>query len=182
MIMLRACESAFNELAFIFTSDVDGRAPWRPDVVTNRFGRLCKSTGISEVRLHDLRRYIATNLGTAGAPIATISARLGHRDKATTLNVYQHHAPDSRPASCGVARRLVGPGRGLRRGRPDLRVMSPIWAVHSLPEDPLPSVYIRVELALYRCRPLDQDLSRDALNQHPWDIHGADPDVPGCPA
>ena len=62
-------------------------------MATNRFGRLCKTTGISEVRLHDLRHYVATNLGAAGTPIATISARLGHRDKATTLNVYQHTLP-----------------------------------------------------------------------------------------
>jgi integrase len=45
------------------------------------------------VRLHDLRHYVATNLGAAGTPIATISARLGHRDRATTLNIYQHALP-----------------------------------------------------------------------------------------
>ncbi len=88
-----ACASALDEDAYVFTSDADGRRPWRPDVATNRFGRLCKSTGISGVRLHDLRHYVATNLGAAGTPIATISARLGHRDKATTLNVYQHTLP-----------------------------------------------------------------------------------------
>jgi integrase len=91
----RASASGFmlDASAFVFSSRVIGDEPWRPDVTTNRFGRLCKSNGITGVRLHDLRHYVATNLGAAGTPIATISARLGHRDKATTLNVYQHTLP-----------------------------------------------------------------------------------------
>lgn len=88
-----ACDATLSESAFLFTSEPDGLHPWRPDVATNRFGRLCKDTEIEGVRLHDLRHYVATNLGAAGTPIATISARLGHRDKATTLNVYQHALP-----------------------------------------------------------------------------------------
>jgi len=87
------CGARLDESMFIFTSEVEGGTPWRPDVATNRFGRLCKLAGISDVRLHDLRHYVATNLGAAGTPLATISARLGHRDKATTLNIYQHTLP-----------------------------------------------------------------------------------------
>jgi integrase len=88
-----ACGTSVGEQSFVFSSDADGSTPWRPDVATNRFGRLCKSVGISGVRLHDLRHYVATNLGAAGTPLATISARLGHRDRATTLNIYQHALP-----------------------------------------------------------------------------------------
>ena len=88
-----ACDTTVPESAFMFTSDAEGEQPWRPDVATNRFRRLCRSAGIEGVRLHDLRHYVATNLGAAGTPIATISTRLGHRDKATTLNVYQHALP-----------------------------------------------------------------------------------------
>jgi integrase len=54
---------------------------------------LCRELGITGVRLHDLRHYVATSLGAAGTPIATISSRLGHRDRATTLNVYSHSLP-----------------------------------------------------------------------------------------
>jgi integrase len=87
------CEASIGPVSFIFTSDVEGNTPWRPDVATNRFGRLRKEVGLEEVRLHDLRHYVATNLGAAGTPIATISARLGHRDKSTTLDIYQHTLP-----------------------------------------------------------------------------------------
>ncbi len=73
-------------------SDAEG-CPWRPDVCTNRFGRLRKGLGLERVRLHDLRHFVATVLGGAGVPIATISGRLGHSENATTLNLYTHVMP-----------------------------------------------------------------------------------------
>src|SRR5262245_14270132 len=85
--------------AFLF-GDTEG-SPWRPDVCTNRFGRLRAGLGLGGVRLHDLRHFVATVLGEAGHPIATISGRLGHGDKATTLNLYTHTFPatDQRAAA-----------------------------------------------------------------------------------
>ncbi len=85
--------------ALVF-SDVEGR-PWRPDVCTNRFGRLRASLGLERVRLHDLRHFVASVLVDGGVPIATISSRLGHGDIATTLNLYTHALPatDQRAAT-----------------------------------------------------------------------------------
>ena len=85
--------TSVTEDSYLFSSALDASTPWRPDVITNRFIRLCKDLGIAGVRLHDLRHYVATSLGAAGTPIATISSRLGHRDRATTLNVYSHSLP-----------------------------------------------------------------------------------------
>lgn len=79
--------------AFLFSEAGDFSRPWRPDVATNWFGRLRAQVGLAGVRLHDLRHFMATVLGAAGTPIATISARLGHRDKATTLDIYSHALP-----------------------------------------------------------------------------------------
>ena len=86
-----AVGSPLTEDAHVF-SDLEGR-PWRPDVCTNRFGRLRGTLGLDHVRLHDLRHFVATVLGDGGLPIATISGRLGHRDTATTLNIYTHALP-----------------------------------------------------------------------------------------
>lgn len=85
--------------ALVF-ADEQGR-PWRPDVCTNRFGRLRARLGLQSVRLHDLRHFVASVLGDGGVPIATISGRLGHRDIATTLNLYTHALPatDQRAAA-----------------------------------------------------------------------------------
>jgi integrase len=93
--------------ALVFSSDDYRQKPWRPDVVTNRFIRLCRKAGMSGVRLHDLRHFVATNLGAAGTPIATISARLGHRDVATTLNVYSHSLPAADRAAASTLGELL---------------------------------------------------------------------------
>jgi integrase len=61
--------------------DGEGR-PWRPDVCTNRFGRLRVGLGLQRVRLHDLRHFVATVLGDGGGP-----------------------SPPSAPASATVTRR-----------------------------------------------------------------------------
>lgn len=40
--------------------------------------------------LHDLRHYVTTRLLSAGVDVRTVAGRLGHRNVATTLNVYSH--------------------------------------------------------------------------------------------
>jgi len=80
------CGVALPDDAFLFSETADYSRPWRPDVCTNWFGRLRAELGLTSVRLHDVRHFVATSLGNAGTPVATISARLGHRDKATTVS------------------------------------------------------------------------------------------------
>ncbi len=69
--------------------------------VPGSFARLRATLGLERVRLHDLRHFVASVLGDGGVPIATISSRLGHRDIATTLNLYTHALPatDQRAAA-----------------------------------------------------------------------------------
>jgi len=97
--------------AFLFSEEPDFATPWRPDVCTNRFGRLRATLDLESVRLHDLRHFSATELGQSGTPIATISARLGHRDKATTLNIYSHTLPASDAKAAETISRLIGDPR-----------------------------------------------------------------------
>ena len=73
-------------------ADPEGR-PWRPDVCTNRFGRLRDRLGLDHVRLHDLRHFVASVLIDGGIPISTVSTRLGHSQMSTTLNLYTHAIP-----------------------------------------------------------------------------------------
>lgn len=90
----------------------DGR-PWRPDVCTNRFTRLRDRLGMRAVRLHDLRHFVATVLGDGGVPIATISNRLGHRDTATTLNIYTHALPATDQHAAAYLGSLLSPSPAL---------------------------------------------------------------------
>ena len=75
---------------FVASFVVDGSEPMHPDSLTAAFGRLARSLGIADVRLHDLRHAHATALLAAGVPIKSVSSRLGHADASTTLNVYAH--------------------------------------------------------------------------------------------
>lgn len=85
--------------AFVF-GEPDG-GPWRPDVCTNRFGRLRAALGLDRVRLHDLRHFVASVLVDGGVPIGTVSTRLGHSQLSTTLDLYTHAIPatDQRAAA-----------------------------------------------------------------------------------
>ncbi len=68
--------------------EVEGSAPWRPDSTLRAFRMLCEQADISSLRLHDLRHFVATRLLASGIEVRTVAGRLGHRNPATTLNVY----------------------------------------------------------------------------------------------
>ena len=88
------CGVELDSAGFVFTSDL-GDTPWYPDSVSRRFRDLARDVGQSGVRLHDLRHYVATRLLTAGVDVRTVAGRLGHRNAATTLNVYSHFVPEA---------------------------------------------------------------------------------------
>ena len=87
--------TAITKKSFVFSREVDGSAPWRPDSTSRAFRMLCEQGGISGVRLHDLRHYVATRLLASGIDVRTVAGRLGHRNPATTLNVYAHFVPEA---------------------------------------------------------------------------------------
>ena len=86
----RMCRVPLAADAFVFSNAVDGSEPWFPDSVSRSFRLLCDKEGVPGVRLHDLRHFVATQLLSAGVDVRTVAGRLGHRNAATTLNVYAH--------------------------------------------------------------------------------------------
>jgi integrase len=99
----------------------EGR-PWRPDVCTNRFGRLRAKLDLGHVRLHDLRHFVASVLIDGGIAISTVSTRLGHSQMSTTLNSYTHAIP----ATDQKAADYLGDIPSLRLGR---RIVVPIGQI-----------------------------------------------------
>jgi hypothetical protein len=47
---------------YVLTLDPTGTAPIRPDTLTQAFGRLCRSIGVTDVTLHTLRHFSASML------------------------------------------------------------------------------------------------------------------------
>lgn len=87
--------------AYIFSDELDGTVPWRPDRVSLAFYRICRKLGV-KVRLHDLRHMHATQLLTLGLDVRTVSGRLGHAQPAVTLNVYAHFVPAADRAAADI--------------------------------------------------------------------------------
>ena len=85
-----ALEHGLPAPLWVFSHDA-GVSPWRPDYVAHQFGKLRTATGITGVRAHDLRHYMATTWLAAGEPLAVVQHRLGHRNAATTSRVYSHY-------------------------------------------------------------------------------------------
>lgn len=92
--------------AFVFSNEVDGSLAWYPDSASRSFTRLCRRAGVAGVRLHDLRHYVATRLLSAGVDVRTVAGRLGHRNAATTLNVYSHFLVEADRQAADVLGRI----------------------------------------------------------------------------
>ena len=75
-----AADASLADDAFVFSPELDGSLPYRPDSVTSFFIRVRDSVGLRTVRLHDLRHFTATQLIGASVDIRTVAGRLGHSD------------------------------------------------------------------------------------------------------
>jgi len=84
-----ACGVALPGDAFVFSDEPVGETPWKPATTARRFKRACVAAGLpATTRLHDLRHLMATHLIDQGVSIAVVSARLGHAQNSTTLDIY----------------------------------------------------------------------------------------------
>jgi integrase len=107
------CATELGADAFVFSHAPDGSECWFPDSVSRAFSRLCTQEGVAKVRLHDLRHFVATQLLGAGVDVRTVAGRLGHRNAATTLNVYAHFLEQTDRAAADIIGRVIA---GEQRG------------------------------------------------------------------
>jgi integrase len=73
---------------FVFSSEVDGSEPIRPEVATRYVERFGKPNGVTH--LHALRHFGASQLMAAGIDAVTVAKRLGHSSTQITLDTYGH--------------------------------------------------------------------------------------------
>ena len=105
------CGVSLVEDAFVFSNSPDGSEPWFPDSVSRSFKRLCVLEGLHDVRLHDLRHFVAAQLLGAGVDVRTVAGRLGHRNAATTLNVDAHFLEQTDGAAADFIGQVIAGGR-----------------------------------------------------------------------
>jgi len=86
---------------YVFSDDLDGARPWRPDRVSLAFRRLCDREGV-RIRLHDLRHFAVTRMLAGGVDVRTVAGRVGHANPAVTLSVYSHFVPENDRAAADL--------------------------------------------------------------------------------
>lgn len=64
--------------AYVFSDDVRGRAPWKPDAVSQYFRRLRDRVGMPHLDFHDLRRFMETYGQEMGYSVSQVAMRAGH--------------------------------------------------------------------------------------------------------
>ncbi len=104
-----AAGSGVTAASFVFSPEVDGSKPCRPDNVTSFFIRVRDDLGLPSLRLHDLRHFTATQLIAAGVDVRTVAGRLGHSDASVTLRVYAHVLEERDRAAASVMGKLMKP-------------------------------------------------------------------------
>jgi integrase len=63
---------------YLFTDEVDGSAPWKPDSITQFFTRLRDRVGLEHLTFPDLRTFMETHAQDLGFAPATAAMRVGH--------------------------------------------------------------------------------------------------------
>jgi integrase len=98
-----AAGAIFPPDAYVFSDDILGQHPWRPDSTSRKYRHLrWWVTGLSESRLHDLRHFMATQLLGAGIDPKVVAQRGGWSKVATMLDRYAHAIPANDRAAADV--------------------------------------------------------------------------------
>jgi integrase len=97
-----------------------GGGPLTPDLLSGRFQRLVKKSGLPRIRFHDLRHSHATHALQAGIHPKVVAERLGHSSVMVTLDIYSHAIPSlQREAAEVVASLFSDGGTEASRVEPD---------------------------------------------------------------
>jgi integrase len=121
----RLAGTTIEESSFVFSPELDGAKPFRPDNVTGFFMRTRDSLGLKHIRLHDLRHFTATQLIGAGVDVRTVAGRLGHTDPSLTLRTYTHVIEERDRAAAAILGRVLGASPATSVVLPESRSDSP---------------------------------------------------------
>lgn len=78
---------ASNNLVFVW----DDGSPITPNYLTSRFRKKVDQSDLPQIRLHDLRHSVASNLLSGGSSVVDVQHWLGHSQPSTTVNIKYPH-------------------------------------------------------------------------------------------
>jgi integrase len=95
---------------YLFSDDVAGAVPWKPDAVSQYFGRLRDRAGLKHLGFHDLRRFMETYGQELGYSVAQVAMRAGH-DPSVAARHYSGRVHETdRQLAAAVATLILPPG------------------------------------------------------------------------
>jgi integrase len=98
--------NAWTETGYVFADQL-GR-PYSPEVVSDRFDRLVKTSALPRIRLHDTRHTAASLMLASGVSVKVVQEMLGHSSPAITLAIYAHTTPSmAREAGAALSATLL---------------------------------------------------------------------------
>ena len=92
--------SAITE--WIFPSILYPEKPVAPSSAYNRLKEILRSSGLPDIRFHDLRHTFATHALKNGIDAKTLSGLLGHTNASFTLDTYTHITDDMKQHASNV--------------------------------------------------------------------------------
>ena len=120
--------------AFVFAADPDGQIALSKGAWSARWRRVQDRSGITGIRLHDLRHFVGVSLAKSGRPLREIMDQLGHRRLSTT-EIYLTAPSSTAPADVmagilvepEVVAAVPAPQRNQRLESPWRRREPPRW-------------------------------------------------------
>lgn len=84
-----------------------GGKPIYPEYLSQMLTKLQERAGLPKCRFHDLRHLCASIMLLQGVNVKVAQERLGHKDIATTMNIYSHVLPSSAKEAADKIGQLV---------------------------------------------------------------------------
>ena len=109
-----AMGNQWHDSGKIFTAENGGII--NPDTLSSWFREFIKRHNLPDAHIHTLRHVSATLLIAGGVDIATVSKRLGHASKSTTLNIYTHAIKSADEAAAETLQNILNPSKNFRAG------------------------------------------------------------------
>jgi integrase len=96
---------AFVDQDLVFAQPHGG--PFEPVRISHAFGKLIRSSGLPQIRFHDLRHTAATLMLSANIHPKVVSERLGHASIHITLDTYSHVVPNLQDEAATAMERVL---------------------------------------------------------------------------
>jgi integrase len=93
---------------YVFTDAADGSAPWKPDTVSQYFGRMRKRVGLDHLDFHHLRKFMETYGQEMGYSVTQVAMRAGH-DPAIAAKHYSGRVSETDRALANAVASLIAP-------------------------------------------------------------------------